>query len=115
MGRKKKVDKEPTFPFGKFKGVELKVVLRDEPSYLCWFMEAVEGCQDVKKAISALPGFQEEWVKYYQRKHHKELTTRYIVEETVREMFAVEDHVEPTSEQIDDLCDRLFHAPPDAS
>ena len=39
-------------PFGKYKGVALAAVLREEPSYLCWFMETVEGCRDVKKAIA---------------------------------------------------------------
>jgi hypothetical protein len=115
MGRKKKTDKEPTMPFGKYKGVALTSVLREEPSYLCWFMETVEGCMDVKKAISELPGFREEWEKYYVRKHRKELTTRKLVEETVRRMFGVEgpagSEQPPDAEQIDDLCDRLFNQP----
>jgi hypothetical protein len=113
MSRKKKADQEPTMPFGKHKGKTLAAVLQEEPSYLCWFMETVEGCGDVKKAIAGLPGFREEWEKYFQRRHRKELTTRQVVDETVRRMFAVE---EPTSpETLDSLCDRLFNAPPEAS
>ena len=117
MARKKKQNTESVMPFGKYKGAALAAVLCEEPTYLCWFMEAVEGCAEVKKAISALPGFQEEWTKYYQRKYRKELTTRQIVEETVREMFSVEGSPSQpsTPEQFDDLCDRLFNAPPDAS
>ena len=74
-------------PFGKYKGETLTAVPREEPSYLCWLMEKVEGCMDVKKAVAGLPGFREEWEKYYVRKHRKELTTRKLVEETVRRMF----------------------------
>jgi hypothetical protein len=112
MGRKKKTDEEPTMPFGKHKGKTLAAVLREEPSYLCWLMEKVDGCEDIKQAISELPGFREEWAKYYERKYRKELTTRQVVEETVREMFAVEES--PNQETLDLLCDRLFNAPPDA-
>jgi len=118
MGRKKKVDAKPTLPFGKFKGRTLAEVMQAEPSYLAWFVESVEGCKDIKDLIYALPGFMEAQAKYYGEKCRRELTTRQIVEATVREMFAVEDvpGVEPSAEQIDDLCDRLFNAPPsDAS
>jgi len=84
MSRKKKPDdKEPTMPFGKHKGKTLAAVLAEEPSYLCWFMEKVEGCGEVKKAIAGLPGFREEWAKHYERKRRKEATTREIAEETV--------------------------------
>ena len=87
----------------------LAAVLREEPSYACWFVESIEGCQDIKEAIVALPGFQEEWAKYYERKHRKELTTRQIVEDTVREMFA--DEQSPSQETLDSLCDQLFNGP----
>jgi hypothetical protein len=112
MGWKKKTDAEPTMPFGKHKGKTLAAVLAEEPSYLCWFMETVEGCGEVKKAIAGLPGFREEWAKHYERKHRKEATTRQIVEETVRRMMGRE---QPCPESLDDLCDRLFNPPPDAS
>jgi len=111
MSRKKKTDAEPTMPFGKHKGKTLAAVLAEEPSYLCWFMESVEGCGDVKKAIAGLPGFREEWAKHYERKHRKEATTRQIVEETVRRMLGGE---QLCPESLDDLCDRLFNPPQDA-
>ena len=114
MSRKKKTDdKELTLPFGKHKGKTLPVVLADEPSYLCWFVESVEGCRDIKEAIVALPGFREHWTKHQERKHRKEVTTRKLVEDTVRRMF--EAGQPPSPEQLDDLCDRLFNPPPDAS
>jgi hypothetical protein len=112
MGRKKS-DKEPTFPFGKHKGRSLPAIMREEPSYLCWFVETVDGCPDIKEAIVALPGFREEQVKYDDRKHRRETTTRKLIGETVSRMMGDEQRLSP--EQLDDLCDRLFNAPPDAS
>lgn len=111
MSRKKKTDdkEEVTLPFGKHKGRTLPVVLAGEPSYLCWFMEKVEGCGEVKKAIAGLPGFREEWAKHQERKHRKEATTRQIVEETVRRMLGTGQP--PSPEQLDELCDRLFNPP----
>jgi len=113
MGRKKKQDTEFVMPFGKFKGRTLKEVMQAEPSYLCWFTASIEGCQDIKEAIVALPGFREAQMQYYLQKHRKEMTTRNIVEDMVREMFAVEES--PNQETLDSLCDQLFNAPPDAS
>ncbi len=112
MGRKKKTDSQPTFPFGKHKGKTLLAIMQEEPSYLCWFLETVEGCEDVKKAIVALPGFREQQVMYHDRKHRKDMGTRKLIEETVCRMLGTEQQLGP--EQIDDLCDRLFNAPPDA-
>ena len=86
--------------------------LREEPSYLCWLMEKVDGCEDIKKAISELPGFREEWEKYFRRKHRKELTTRQMVEETVRRMIGAGQQPDTeAAEALDDLCDWLFHEP----
>jgi hypothetical protein len=111
---RKKTDKEITLPFGKHRGRNLASVLQEEPSYLCWFMEKVEGCRDIKEAIAELPGFREHWTSYQERKHRTELTTRQIVEETVSRMLGVGQP--PSPEQLDDLCDRLFNnPPPDAS
>lgn len=113
MSRKKKADTEPTLPFGKHRGKTLAAVLREEPSYLCWFVETIEGCRDVKEAIVALPGFREAQASYYERKRRKEATIRQVVEETARRMFAAgqtpSQEQLPNAEQLDDLCERLFH------
>ena len=112
MGRKKKTDQEPTMPFGKHRGKTLAAVLREEPSYLCWLMEKVDGCEDIKKAIAGLPGFREEWEKHYERKHRRQAKTRQIVEETVRRMLGTGQEPDPDDAQaLDDLCDWLFNAP----
>ncbi len=112
MGKKKKADQEPTMPFGKHRGKTLAAVLREEPSYLCWLMEKVDGCEDIKQAISELPGFREEWERYFRRRHGKELTTRQVVEETVRRMLGSGQTPDSeAAEALDDLCDWLFNPP----
>jgi hypothetical protein len=108
MSRKKKTDAEPAMPFGKHKGKTLAAVLAEEPSYLCWFMEKVEGCGEVKKAIAGLPGFREEWAKHHERNRRKEATTRKLIEETVCRMLGENA---PSPETLDSLCDRLFNPP----
>jgi len=37
-------------PFGKFEGQTLRWVDEQEPSYLAWFHETVDGCEEVKEA-----------------------------------------------------------------
>ena len=89
------------------------MVLREEPSYLCWFVDTVEGCEDLKEAIVALPGFREQQVIYHDRKCRKEGNTRKLITETVCRMLGIGQP--PSPEQIDDVCDQLFNAPPAAS
>ena len=47
-----------TLPFGKFEGQTLRWVYEQEPSYLAWFHETVDGCEEVKEAIRALDGVE---------------------------------------------------------
>ena len=47
-----------TLPFGKFKGQTLPWVYEQQPSYLAWFHETVDGCEEVKEAIRALDGIE---------------------------------------------------------
>ena len=86
-------------------------MLREEPSYLCWFVETVEGCRTSRKRSSHCPASGRSGRSTTSGSIDKELTTRQIVEETVREMFAVEDAAKPTSEQIDSLCDQSLQRP----
>ena len=45
-------------PFGKFKGQTLSWVYEQEPSYLAWFHESVDGCEEVKEPIRGLAGIE---------------------------------------------------------
>jgi hypothetical protein len=104
MSKKKR--QEPTvMPFGKHKGKALSVVITEEPSYLAWFYDVVDGNEELKQAIAALPDFPARLAKYRERKGLKDKTLEQRIEEVVARMFAVE----PTPQETDDLCDRLFH------
>jgi ribosomal protein S27AE len=103
--RKEKKGKELRLPFGKHKGKAISVILVEEPGYLCWFHDAVDGTEEVKQAIAALPQFPMQLAQYRERKGLKDKTLDQKIEEVVARMFAVE----PTPQEIDDLCDRLFH------
>jgi hypothetical protein len=50
---------EPLMPFGKHRGKPVSRVLGQDPSYLSWFCHAVDGNETLKRAIRALPGFDE--------------------------------------------------------
>ena len=105
--RKEKKGKELRLPFGKHKGRTLAAVLQEEPSYLCWFVETVEGCEDVKQAILALPGFREEQAEHYERKHRKEASGRKPAAGTVCQALGAEG---PTRQGTGDLYERLFRS-----
>ena len=68
---RKKKQAEPILPFGKHKGKTLATVLREEPSYLCWFVETVDGYNDLKEAIFALSDFQQKQAIHYARQRAK--------------------------------------------
>ena len=63
MARKKKpvsVPLEPLVPrfaFGKFRGRTVEEVMRVESTYLAWFVDQVDGCEELKEAIKAHPRF----------------------------------------------------------
>ena len=104
---RKKKQAEPILPFGKHKGKTLATVLQEEPSYLCWFVETVDGYNDLKEAIFALPDFQEKQAIHYARQRRKETATRQIIEESVCRILGIEQPTSP--KQLDLLCDRLFN------
>ena len=105
MSKKKK--QEPTvMPIGKHKGRSLQEVLREEPGYLCWFYDTVDGNEELKQAIAALPDFPARLAKYRERKQLKDKALEQRIEEVVSRMFAVE----PSPAEVDALCERLFHS-----
>ena len=110
-GHEKEEDKEgekgegaaPAFRQAQGQGVS--VVFAEEPGYLCWFYDAVDGNEELKQAIAALPEFPARLAKYRERKGLKDKTLEQRIEEVVARMFAVE----PTPQETDALCDRLFN------
>ncbi len=61
MARKKKPMPDPLeplvprFAFGKFRGRTVDEVMRVESTYLAWFVDQVDGCEELKEAIMAHP------------------------------------------------------------
>ena len=48
---------EPQMPFGKYRGKTIAEIFRQDRSYLAWFFCNVDGNEDIKRVIRALPGF----------------------------------------------------------
>jgi hypothetical protein len=106
MSKKKPEQKPIVMPIGKFKGRALSEILDEEPSYMAWFYDTVDGFEEVKQAIAALPDFPAKLAKYRERKQIKDKALEQRIEEVVSRMFAVE----PSPAEVDDLCERLFHS-----
>ena len=102
--RKEKKGKELRLPFGRFKGRTLVDVMREEPSYLCWFHDTVEDRRELKAAMEALPDFPARLAAYRERRSVKQRTLEETIEDVVTRMF----RVEPTQGEVDRLCDELF-------
>jgi len=105
MSRTRK-PKPAVMPIGKHKGKSIAAIMQEEPSYLCWFYDAVDGNEEIKQAIAALPDFPARLAKYRERKGLKDRSLEQRIEEVVARMFAVE----PTPQETDALCDRLFNS-----
>ena len=92
-------------PFGKHKGKVISVVFAEDSGYLCWFHDVVDGNEELKQAMEALPGFPARLAAYRERRSVKQRTLEEAIEDVVTRMF----RVEPTQGEIDTLCDELFH------
>ena len=103
---KKKKQEPPVMPFGKHRGRALSEILNEEPSYLAWFYDHVDGNEKLKQAIAALPEFPARLAKYRERKQLKDKSLEQRIEEVVCRMFAVD----PSPAEMDVLCDRLFRS-----
>jgi hypothetical protein len=90
-----------TMPFGKFKGQTLAWVYEQEPSYLAWFHETVDGCKEVKEAIRGLPGIEAHLAAFRERHSlRKPLTSTQQEVEWLMGKF--------TAETVDRVCEELF-------
>jgi len=64
-------------PFGKFEGQTLPWIYEQSPSYLAWFHETVEGCEEVKAVIRSLDGIDAHLVAFRQ-KHLQQAVQRQL-------------------------------------
>ena len=86
-------------PFGKFAGLAVALVYERQPSYLAWFHETVDGCEEVKEAIRALDGIETQLAAFRQRRQPSPKPLSPVQQEVARlmERFAV-----------DTVCEGLF-------
>ena len=54
-------------PFGKFAGLTVALVYEQQPSYLAWFHESVEGSEEVKAVIRSLDGIEAHLTEFRQK------------------------------------------------
>jgi hypothetical protein len=90
-------------PFGKFEGQTLRWVYEQEPSYLAWFHETVDGCDEIKEAIRALDGFEAHMAAFRERRQQpspKPLTPTQQQVEWLMGKFS--------AQTIDKVCEELF-------
>lgn len=59
-------------PFGKHRGKPISEVFRQDPSYLVWFCDNVDGNEGIKRVIRALPGFPVASRKYFSQRKPSE-------------------------------------------
>jgi hypothetical protein len=59
-------------PIGKYRDQPLTYIFAADPSYLAWFVSTVEGYEEVKDAIVALPDFDAHLTAYRLRQRNRE-------------------------------------------
>jgi hypothetical protein len=92
---------EPMMPFGKHGGEPVSRILGQDPSYLGWFCDTVDGNEVLKQAIRALPGF------------HEACGTKRPVRKPDQETDLPNMGVDPrlSKEDLDRLCREILHPP----
>jgi hypothetical protein len=79
-------------PIGKYRDQPLTRIFAADPSYLAWFVAVVEGYDDVKEAIAALPDFDAHLTAWRSRQRNREWRKGKFSPQTV-----------------DGVCERLFN------
>jgi hypothetical protein len=91
-------------PFGKFAGLTIPLVYEQQPSYLAWFHETVEGRDEIKEAIRALDGIEAHLAAFRQKPRQPS---------SPRKLNPTQQDVEWlmgkfSASTIDKVCDELF-------
>lgn len=90
---------EPRMRFGKYRGKPVSEVLKCDPSYLAWFYCNVDGNEDIKRAIRALPGFRSP------SSQHKPQQ----VSSSLDDLFCIDPRL--SRDDLDRLCWEILHPP----
>lgn len=97
-------DLAPRMPFGKYRGKTVSEVLEQDPSYLRWFCDCVDGNEVLKLAIRALPGFKESSGKCF-------LEKRPDGKPDEQELMDLGVDPRLSREDLDRLCWEILHPP----
>jgi hypothetical protein len=92
---------EPLMPFGRHRGEPVSRVLGQDPSYLAWFCDTVDGNETLKRAIRALPGFDEACGKTQ--------PVRKLEQDLDLPNMGVDPRL--SKEDLDRLCREILHPP----
>ena len=92
-------------PFGKFKGQTLSWVCEQEPSYLAWFHETVDGYEEVKTVIRALDGIQAH-LEAFRQKQRQQTQAPKPLSPTQQEVEWLMGKF--TTQTIEAVCEELF-------
>jgi len=89
-------------PFGKYAWLTVALVYEKDPSYVAWFHDTVDGCDEVKEAIRGLPGIETHLTAFRQKQRlsPKQLTPTQQEVEWLMGKFS--------SETVDKVCEELF-------
>jgi hypothetical protein len=100
---------EPRMPCGKHRGKPVSEVFRQDPSYLAWFCDTVDGSHGIKRAIRALPGFSVASGKCFSQQ-------KPSASKPDQEFDLPNMGVDPglSREQLDRLCWEIVHPPVEA-
>ena len=99
-------------PFGKFKGQTLAWVYEQQPSYLAWFHETVDGYEEVREAIRALDGIQAH-LTAFREKQQQPIQRQLPHPRTPEQLTPTQQQVEWlmgkfSSQTVDAVCEDLF-------
>ena len=89
-------------PFGKFKGQTLSWVYEQAPSYLAWFHETVDGCEELKAAIRVLEGIEAHLTAFRGKRQQGPKPLSSTQQEVERLMGKF------SAQSIDGACEELF-------
>ena len=91
----------PILPFGKYAGLRISLIYEQDPGYLAWFHETVEGCEEIKEVIHGLDGIETHLTAFRERpKLRRQLTPTQQEVEWLMGKF--------TAPTINIVCEELF-------
>jgi hypothetical protein len=90
-------------PFGKYEGQTLRWVHEQEPSYLAWFYDTVDGYEEVKEAIRALDGFEAHLAAFREKRRQPGVKPLSPTQQQVEWLMG-----KFSSETVDKVCSELF-------